>query len=62
VPVQIVQMPEGELTKWANKLPNVAKEWAEPLDARGIPASEFLSQYLSGLRARGEQPVRAWDE
>jgi TRAP-type C4-dicarboxylate transport system substrate-binding protein len=62
VPVQIVQMPEGELAKWAGKLPNIAKEWAEPLDARGIPASEFLAQYLAGLRARGEQPVRAWDE
>ena len=62
VPVQIVQMPEGELAKWAGKLPNIAKEWAEPLDARGIPTSEFLAQYLAGLRARGEQPVRAWDE
>ncbi len=62
VPVQIVQMPEGELAKWASKLPNIAKEWAEPLDARGIPASEFLAQYLAGLRARGEQPVRAWDQ
>ncbi|MDA0961447.1 MAG: C4-dicarboxylate TRAP transporter substrate-binding protein [Proteobacteria bacterium] len=62
VPVQIVQMPEGELAKWAGKLPNIAKEWAEPLDARGIPASEFLAQYLAGLRTRGEQPVRAWDE
>lgn len=62
VPVQIVAMPEGELAKWANKLPNVAKEWAEPLDARGIPASEFLAAYLEGLRAKGEVPVRDWDK
>ena len=62
VPVQIVPMPEGELAKWANKLPNIAREWAEPLDARGIPASEFLAQYLAGLRARGEEPIRAWDQ
>ena len=60
--VQIVEMPAGETEKWANMLPNIAQEWAEPLDARGIPASEFLTAYLEGLRARGETPVRNWDE
>lgn len=62
VPVQIVQMPEGELAEWANMLPNIAKEWAEPLDARGIPATDFLAAYMEGLRSRGETPVRDWDK
>ncbi|WP_108660024.1 C4-dicarboxylate TRAP transporter substrate-binding protein [Acuticoccus kandeliae] len=61
-PVQIVEMPEGETLKWVNKLPDIAEDWAAPLEARGIPAHEFLSAYLDGLRARGEVPARNWDE
>ena len=62
VPVQIVPMPEGELKKWADMLPNIAADWAAPLDARGIPATEFLAAYMDALRARGETPVRDWDK
>ena len=62
VPVKIVPMPEGELKKWADMLPNIAADWAAPLDARGVPATEFLAAYMNGLRARGETPVRDWDK
>jgi len=62
VPVQIVPMPEGELKKWADMLPNIASDWAAPLDARGVPATEFLAAYMNALRARGEAPVRDWDK
>ncbi len=59
---EIVEMPEGELIKWVNKMPDVAGDWATPLEARGIPAKAFLSAYLDGLRARGETPARNWDQ
>ena len=58
----IVDMPEGELIKWVNKMPDVASDWADPLEERGIPAREFLAAYLDGLRARGETPARNWDK
>lgn len=58
----IVEMPEGELVKWVNKMPDVAGDWADPLEERGIPAREFLAAYLDGLRARGETPARDWDK
>ncbi|MGB3408443.1 MAG: C4-dicarboxylate TRAP transporter substrate-binding protein [Jannaschia sp.] len=61
-PVQIIQMPENETVKWVNKLPNIAQDWAQPLEARGIPANAFLAAYLDGLRARGETPARDWDK
>lgn len=61
-PVTIVEMPEGELVKWVNKMPDIASDWADPLEARGIPARAFLAAYLDGLRARGETPARDWDQ
>lgn len=61
-PVTIVEMPEGELVKWVNKMPDLAREWAAPLDARGIPASEFIADYMEALRSRGETPARDWDK
>lgn len=61
-PVTIVDMPEEERTKWINMVPNLAAEWAGPLEERGIPAEEFIRQYMEGLRAKGVDPVRDWDE
>ena len=61
-PVEIVQMPEGETKKWVDKLPNLAADWAAPLEDRGIPANEFLAAYMEGLRAAGETPARDWDK
>lgn len=58
----IVDMPDGELVKWVNKMPDVANDWAAPLEERGIPAKEFLAAYMDGLRARGETPARDWDK
>jgi TRAP-type C4-dicarboxylate transport system substrate-binding protein len=58
----IVEMPEGELQKWVNKMPDIASDWAGPLEARGIPARAFLAAYLDGVRARGETPARDWDK
>ena len=59
---QIIDMPEGETAKWVGMLPDIAGDWAAPLDARGIPASDFLAAYLDGLRAAGETPLRDWDK
>jgi TRAP-type transport system periplasmic protein len=58
----IVEMPDGELEKWVNMMPDIADDWAAPLEARGIPAREFLAGYLDGVRTRGETPARAWDQ
>jgi TRAP-type C4-dicarboxylate transport system substrate-binding protein len=60
--VTMTTMSPEERQNWVDMLPNLAKEWADPLDARGIPAGEFLKQYMAGLRAKGVEPSRAWDE
>jgi len=59
---EIIEMPEGETEKWVSKLPDVAGDWAAPLEERGIPAKAFLAEYMEGLRAAGETPARDWDK
>ncbi|MDQ0314440.1 C4-dicarboxylate TRAP transporter substrate-binding protein [Amorphus orientalis] len=61
-PVQIIEMPQEERAKWVNMLPDIAGEWAEGLEAQGVPAEAFLAAYMDGLRERGEEPVRDWDK
>lgn len=59
---EIIEMPEGETAKWVAKLPNIAADWAAPLEERGVPANAFLAAYMQGLRDAGEMPVRDWDK
>jgi TRAP-type C4-dicarboxylate transport system substrate-binding protein len=61
-PVTIMPMSEEDRQAWVNAMPNIAKEWADGLEAQGVPAGDFMRAYMEGLRARGEAPVRNWDE
>lgn len=60
-PVTLTVMPEEERQRWVDALPDLAGEWVQAGEARGLPAREFLSAYMDGLRARGETPARDWD-
>ncbi len=61
-PVTITPMSEEDRQAWVTAMPNIAAEWAAGLEAQGIPAADFMRAYMEGLRARGETPVRNWDE
>ncbi len=58
---KIVVMSQAERSVWAKALPNMAKEWAAELEAKGIPAKQMLTNYMDALRAAGEKPLRDWD-
>ena len=51
-----------EQTKWANAMPNIAKEWADQHDGAGLPGTEVLNAYMETIRASGATPVRDWDK
>jgi TRAP-type C4-dicarboxylate transport system substrate-binding protein len=58
----ISERPAGERDKWVAALPDIAGEWVTANEATGLPASEVLDGYLEGVRARGGQPARDWDQ
>ena len=51
-----------ERTAWAKSMPNVAKEWAESLEAKGIPGKKILATYMDRMRAANQPIMRQWDK
>lgn len=56
------ELPDAERKKWAMKMPNVAKQWAERMDKKGLPGSKALKIYMDALRADGVKCMREWDK
>jgi hypothetical protein len=42
-------------------MPNLAREWAEDLERRGLPGNRILVDYMDIMRANGQPIVRHWD-
>ena len=59
---KVIYLSDAERKRWADKLPNVPMEWAESMEAKGLPGKAMLQGYLDGLRARGVKLVRDWDK
>lgn len=57
----VTTMSDADRKKWAFALPNLAKEWAAANDAKGLPATAILADYMDSLRAGGAKPIRNWD-
>lgn len=60
--VKASTLPEAERVKWANSMPNIAKEWADRQDKRNLPGTKLLKAYMDELRAANVKIVRQWDK
>ncbi|MBL0933798.1 MAG: C4-dicarboxylate TRAP transporter substrate-binding protein [Rhizobiaceae bacterium] len=60
-PVTLAELPAEERQKWVEGLPDLAAEWSNAAEEKGLPAADFLEAYMDGLRERGEEPARDWD-
>lgn len=58
----VVDIDPQERIDMATSLPNLAQEWAEALEARGVPAKEILSSYMQSMRDANQPIARQWDE
>lgn len=58
---EIYVMPAAERIKWANTMPNVAKDWAASLEAKGLPGNAVLKSYMNTMRANKQPILRHWD-
>lgn len=56
----ITDLSDEQRAAYAEKLPNIAREWAEKLDAQGKPGTEVLETYMRLSKEAGIQHVRDW--
>jgi len=57
----IQPLTDAQRRVWADSLPNMAKEWAEDLEERGLPGRQILRDYMDVMRANNQPIVRHWD-
>ncbi len=58
---KVFDFPRAEQQKWANAMPNIAKEWAGNMDKQGLPGAKALAAYMEEMRKAGATPARDWD-
>ena len=57
----IIPLSPEQRRAWATGLPNIAKEWADDMEARGLPGHALLRDYMDIMRANNQPIVRQWD-
>jgi TRAP-type C4-dicarboxylate transport system substrate-binding protein len=57
-----ISFSDEKRAEFAHKLPNVPMNWAESMEAKGLPGKKVVKAYLDGLRKRGVKLVREWDK
>lgn len=57
----IIKLNEEQRSLWAHGMPNIAQEWAEAMEARGLPGHAILHDYMEIMRANDQPIVRHWD-
>ncbi|NQV56122.1 MAG: C4-dicarboxylate TRAP transporter substrate-binding protein [Rhodospirillales bacterium] len=55
-------MSQENRVKWANTMPNVAKDWADSLEKKGLPGKAILASYMDTMRAANQPIIRQWDK
>ena len=58
----ITTLPAAERRKWANGLPNIAKEWVDAHEKKGLPAKKAMQTFMNAARAAGATPLRDWSK
>lgn len=61
-PVEVSALSTADRQAWIDGMPDLANEWVERNEDRGLPAARLLSTYMDAMRERGHEPERAWDK
>jgi TRAP-type C4-dicarboxylate transport system substrate-binding protein len=58
----VSELSAEQRQEWADRLPNIAQEWAAASDAKGLPGTKVLEFYMEKMRAAGQPIARHWDQ
>lgn len=59
---QVIEIDPQERLDWAMGLPNLAQEWADSIEAMGIPGKAILADYMQAMRDADQPIARQWDQ
>lgn len=59
---KVREVSASERTEWAKAIPNVAQTWAKDLDAKGLPGTKVLNEYMAAMKAAGADIARDWSK
>jgi TRAP-type C4-dicarboxylate transport system substrate-binding protein len=59
---KVSTLSRAERARWAQALPNIAREWAADIDKKGQPGSAALRYYMDWQRRQKVDLVREWDK
>lgn len=54
-------LAQSERRKWAKNMPNIAKEWSDRLEKKGLPARKVVKAFMDEVRAMNIEVARHWD-
>lgn len=57
---KVAEFPEAERKRWAGMLPDLPGQWAQGLEAKGLPAKGVVTAFLEGLDRQGVTLPRNW--
>jgi TRAP-type C4-dicarboxylate transport system substrate-binding protein len=58
---KIHEMPQAQRQKWADSMPNVAKDWVDSLEKKGLPGRVVMKSYMDTMRKNNQPILRQWD-
>ncbi|MDF2232244.1 C4-dicarboxylate TRAP transporter substrate-binding protein [Albimonas sp. CAU 1670] len=58
----VSEFPDEQRKAYAEKMPNVAMEWAKALDAKGVSGTKTLEAYMRLSREAGIEHARDWSK
>lgn len=56
------RLAADERTRWASALPNLAADWADRAESRGLPGKDILKAWMDKQRENNVDLVRNWDQ
>ena len=59
---KIHQLSQAERQKWADGMPNVAKDWVNSLEKKGLPGRVIMKSYMETMRKNNQPILRQWDK
>lgn len=57
----VISVTEEQRREWADTLPDLAADWVESMERKGLPGEQILQDYMQVMRENDQPIMREWD-